>query len=204
MNEVSVRLTDFVDFVTKTATQKLTVVRKQKKENAEDYEVYADFYKAAREGIVNMHKKGQPKSSLDAILGGLTDERKQHAYAEVIAGYKKFLGRKKVSWFRPPKDEWTHAGLAMSLKPEVGLVIKDERYAIKLYMREKPKLKKVNADLITHWMDFVLEPTKKNRPRFCVLDVRRNKLFIAPDKTDGLMTIVRAEARCFVEMYLAS
>ena len=68
MNEVSVRLTNFVDFVTKTATPKLTVVRKQKKENAEKYEVYTDFYKAVREGIVNMHKKGRDKSALNAIM----------------------------------------------------------------------------------------------------------------------------------------
>ncbi len=201
MNEVPVRLTNFLDFVCKTTTQKLTVVRKQKKENAEGYEVYADFYKAVREGIVNMHKRGRPKSVLDAILNGLSDERKQRAYAEVIAGYKKFLGRKKVSWFHPPKDDWTHAGLAMSLKPEVGFIINGERRAIKLYMRQKPKLKKSNADIITHLMDFVLVPGKRTRPRFCVLDVRRNKLFIAPEKTDGLMTIVRAEAACFVEMY---
>ena len=123
MNEVPVRLTNFVDFVCKTATQKLTVVRKQKKENAEDYEVYADFYKAVREGIVDMHKKGQPKSALDAILNGLSDKRKQRAYAAIIAGYKRFLGRKKVTWFPPPKDDWTHAGLAVRLRPEVGLVI---------------------------------------------------------------------------------
>ena len=200
MNEVSVRLTNFVDFVTKTATQKLTVVRKQKKENAEKYEVYTD-YKAVREGIVNMHKKGHDKSALDGVLKGLADKRKKEHFAAIITGYKKFLGRKKVAWFHPPKDEWTHAELAMSLKPEVGLVINGERHAIKLYMRDTPKLKKSNADLITHLMDFVLVPNKRTRPRFCVLDVRRNKLFIAPDKTDGLMTIVRAEAACFVEMY---
>lgn len=204
MSEVRVGLTNFVDFVNKTATQKLTVVRKQKKENTEDYEVYADFYKAVREGIVNMHKKGQDKSALDGVLKGLADKRKKKHFAAIITGYKEFLGRKKVSWFPPPKDEWTHAGLAMRLKPEVGLVINGERHAIKLYLREKPTLKKANADIITHLMDFVLVPGKRNRPRFCVLDVRRNKLFSAPNKTDGLMTIARAEAACFVEMYRGS
>ena len=201
MNEVSVRLTNFVDFVTKTTTQKLTVVRKQKKENAEDYEVYADFYKAVREGIVNMHKKGHDKSVLDGVLKGLADKRKKEHFAAIITGYKKFLGRKKVLWFPPPKDDWTHAGLTMRLKPEVGLVINGERHAIKLYLRDKPMLKRASANIITHLMDFVLVPGKRNRPRFCVLDVRRNKLFIAPEKTDGFMIIVRAEARCFVEMY---
>ncbi|MCH8913778.1 MAG: hypothetical protein IIA33_09455 [Planctomycetes bacterium] len=177
------------------------MVRKQKNENAEDYEVYTDFYKAVREGIVDMHKKEQPKSALDAILNGLSDKRKQRAYAAIIAGYKRFLGRKKVSWFPPPKDDWTHAGLAVRLNPEVGLVINGERHAIKLYMREKPKLKKANADIITHLIDFALAPGKRNPPRFCVLDVRHGHLFTAPENADDLMTIVRGEAACFAEMY---
>ncbi|MFH0982629.1 MAG: hypothetical protein V2A79_13985 [Planctomycetota bacterium] len=201
MNGVPVRLTNFVDFVCKTATQKLTVVRKQKKENAEDYEVYADFYKAVREGIVDMHKRKLPKSALDAVLKGLSDKRKEQAYAVIIAGYKKFLGRKQVEWFDPPKDDWTHAGLAVRLNPEVGLVINGERHAIKLYMRETPKLRKANADLITHLMESVLGVQKPNPPRFCVLDVRHGNLFAAPESADGLMTIAHAEAACFAEMY---
>lgn len=55
---IEITLTDFVDFVSKAGTPKLTVVKKVKKHHIDGYDPQTDFYRAIRKGIVDMHKKG--------------------------------------------------------------------------------------------------------------------------------------------------
>ena len=58
---IDTTLTEFVDFVSKAGTPKLTVVRKVKQRHAEGYDPQTDFYKIIREGIVLMHRLNKPK-----------------------------------------------------------------------------------------------------------------------------------------------
>ena len=94
MNPIS--LTDFVDFVMKVGSPKLTQVRTVK--NRGPYDAATDFWKALREGIVSFHQDGGTKKELDKIVAGLTDKKKVARYHECVGGYKKFLGRKQISW----------------------------------------------------------------------------------------------------------
>jgi len=64
----TISLTSFVDFVSKAGTPKLTVVKNAKQQLAEGYDPATDFYKAIRDGIIGMHKSGQPKTALDAAM----------------------------------------------------------------------------------------------------------------------------------------
>jgi hypothetical protein len=128
---IEITLTDFVDFVSKAGTPKLTVVKNVKKHHIDGYDPQTDFYRAIRKGIVEMHQKAKPKDALDNLLLGLTDKKKQTAYPELVAGYKKFLGKKGYVWFTPPKHKWEHAGLAISVNPEVGLEFDGVRHVVK-------------------------------------------------------------------------
>ena len=116
MPEVS--LTTFVDFVAKAGTPKLTVVRNCKNKGA--YDPKTDFYKPIREEIVRMHSTGLTVAALSALLRRLTDDKKKTAYPDIVKGYRKFIGTKKVTWFRPPHDQWSHGGLNVVVNPELG------------------------------------------------------------------------------------
>lgn len=197
----TVSLTHFVDFVSKAGTPKLTIVKNVKEQLARQYDPAADFYKAAREGIVEMHKTAQPKSALDVLMSSISDKKKQSAYPPIIQGYKKFLGKKKVSWFDPPRDEWTHGGLAVSVNPELGLTINGTLHTIKLYFKGD-KLAKLRIDIATQLMELVLRKTKTPTV-FGVLDVRNAKLFTSSGIDPGLIALLQGEASSFAQMYAA-
>lgn len=55
--KIEISLTDFVDFVCKSGTAKLTKVRQIKERD--DYSPKTDFYKALREGVIENHETGE-------------------------------------------------------------------------------------------------------------------------------------------------
>ena len=81
----------------------------------------------------------------------MTDKKKITAYPDLVNGYKKFLGKKAFSWFQPPKNFWQHGGLAVSVNPELGLELNDQRHVVKLYFKVE-KLAKIKMDIVTHMM----------------------------------------------------
>jgi hypothetical protein len=174
MAEVS--MTCFVDFVSKAGTPKFTVVKEWK--NKDDYHPATDFYKAVRDGIVEMHKKGKLASHLTGLLSGLKDQKKITAYPPVVQGYKKWMGKKSLTWFTPPVDTWSHAGLDVKVNPEVGLEVNGVPHLLKLYFKAEP-LTKNRIDLITHMMSATVG---SKCPAGCVMGVFdiRNAKVITP------------------------
>src|SRR5690606_26721719 len=114
--KIEISLTDFIDYVNKTGTSKLTKVR-QLKDREKNYHPAKDFYKALREGIVENHQKGGGKKDLDKIIQTLKDERKTKNYIEAIAGYKKFWGRKPINYFEPASRHWIIGDLDVRINP---------------------------------------------------------------------------------------
>jgi len=196
---IQISLTEFVDFVAKSGTPKLTVVRTVKDRHAVGYDPKTDFYKPLRDGIVSLHKAGQPKTALDSLTNSLTDQKKITAYPDLVKGYKKFLGNKAVKWFKPPQSQWTFQGLAVSVNPEVGLEINGTRHAIKLYFKAD-KLSKLRVDAINELMHQVLGGGKVN-PTFSILDIRNAKLLSAPAPNPSLLPLLQGEAIAFATIY---
>jgi hypothetical protein len=191
----TITLTHFVDFVSKAGTPKLTVVKNAKQQLADGYDPATDFYKAIRDGIVSMHKKGQPKTALDTVLHGLTDKKKITAYPPLVGGYKKFLGKREITWFAPPRDDWSHGDLTVNVNPELGLTINGTHHVIKLYFKAD-KLTELRIGVITQLMNVVLGKYKKPIV-FCVLDVRNAKLFSSTGANPGLLALLQGEALSF-------
>jgi hypothetical protein len=197
----TITLTHFVDFVSKAGTPKLTVVKNAKQQLADGYDPATDFYKAIRDGIVSMHKKGQPKTALDTVLHGLTDRKKITAYPPLVSGYKKFLGKKEIAWFAPRRDDWSHNGLTVSVNPELGLTIDGTHHAIKLYFKSEA-LTKLRIDVVTQLMELALDNAKKPMV-FAVLDLRNAKLFTSNGVNQGLVALLQGEASSFAQIFKA-
>jgi hypothetical protein len=195
---LKVSLTYFVDFVLKSGTPKVTVVRNFKESG--DYDPSADFYKKIREAIVALHEKGGAIGDLSKVLSGLTDEKKQAAYPALIAGHKKFIGKKKPTWFKPPTATWTAGGLSITVNPELGLEVDGTRTVLKMYFKEE-QLQKKRSEIIAHVMNQTLSPVSAAGTKFGLLDVRRGKVIAPPIPVKGHDALLAGEAASFATIY---
>ncbi len=198
---IEITLTEFVDFVRKAGTRKSTVVRQAFRRRVDGYDPATDFYKPLREGLVHHHKIEASKANLDRIVSSQTDGKKLTAYPSIIAGYKKFLGRKTITSFGPPRVSWEHGGLTVIINPELGLVINGDRHVIKLYFKSE-KLTKFEMDLISYLMSIELAHLTP-ASAYGILDVRNAKFYASEGGSSDpdLQSLVEGEALSFASIY---
>jgi hypothetical protein len=195
MNNVS--LTYFVDFVLKSGTPKLTVVRDFK--NRDAYDPQTDFYKPLREKLVESCRSGQPTSNLET-WAGTVHEKKKASYLAVVAGLKKFIGRKQYTWFDPPKQNHAIGALTLNVNPELGLDIHGVHHVVKVYLKDDPPLTKPRIQIILHVMEQAL--TDPSTPRtFAVLDARKGRLHTSGPQPTGIAALLAGEAAAFATMF---
>jgi hypothetical protein len=188
-----VSLTTFVDFVSKSGTPKITVVRRFKHGDA--YRPAFDFYKPVRDAIVDVHANARPPKALDTLVAGLADARKLASFTAVVRGHKKFMRRHAAKWFDPPRASWAEGGIVVHVNPELGLEIRGVPYVVKLYFKAE-EIPKRNVATIARLMAKALaEPG--SRTIFGVLDVRRGALHAPSDAVPGLDALLSSEAASF-------
>jgi hypothetical protein len=165
-----------VDVVSKSGTPKATCVKDIKAQLADPYDPRNDFYKILREGIVDIHVAGRPKSALTSIASNVFDQRRASAYAQLTMDYGSWWGRKTIGWFAPPRGLWTPTGsrIGVTVNPELGLDLNGVRHVVKLYFKSDP-LSKARIDIVTHLMHQEFAG-KHPGVEFSVLDMRRKKL----------------------------
>ena len=186
----SLSLTDLVDVVSRAGTPKATKVAEIKNRNA--YHPATDFYKALRDGIIEVHRAGKGKKALGSLIGAITDRKKLTNYPPAIDGYKKWWGKKTITWFEPPRETYVHAGVEVSVNPELGLVVNGNRHVVKLYLKADP-LSKLRVDLVTVLMDVGLAGKLQPGDVVALLDVRRAKLFVLSAPVGPTKAVVDAE-----------
>lgn len=187
---VSMSLTDLVDVVSKAGTPKATKVADIK--HRAEYTPATDFYKPLRDGVIEIHRQGKTRKALDSLLGSLSDKKKLANYPEAIDGYSKWWGKKSLAWFEPPRTVYGHAGIEVSVNPELGLVVDGKRHIVKLYLKNDP-LTKLRTDLITVLMEVALRPKCKDDDVLCLLDMRKSKMFSASASLKATQAVVNAE-----------
>lgn len=192
--KIELSLTDFVDFVCKSGSTKLTKVKQIK--NREDYSPATDFYKALREGIQDIHRKNGKKKELKIILEKVSDPKKIKNYIESIDGYKKFWGRKEPVWFEPPMKHWIVSELDVRINPELGLEFDDKKYLIKLYFKND-KLSKEKITQVLTLMESELRSKVDPDVNMAILDVKNGKIFIKEDRDLTLLPLLKGEAMNF-------
>lgn len=194
-----ITLTDFVDFVIKYGTPKLTKVREIKKRG--EYEPAFDYWKQLRDGIRSFHRKGlTTKNELEQEVGIVADPKKMRRYLAAMAGYKKFLGRKTFSWFNPPSEDWSHNGLVVRMNPELGIKVKGIPHVIKLYFKDESPTKQ-RLDVVIAMLESVLGSKAPKGTIMAVLDVSKGKLTVPTKTQPDIMALVQGEAASFVQIW---
>ncbi len=189
--KIEISLTDFIDFVSKSGSPKQTKVREIK--TRKPYSPAIDFYKPFRDGIIEYHVQKKKKCELDKIVSNLNDKRKVSNYSIIIQGYKKFIGRKDINWFEPSSNHWIINDLDVRINPELGLIINNKKYNIKLYLKAD-KLTKDRISQILALLKVSLKSKLDNDTDLAILDVRNNKLYYFEENHLELLPLLEGEA----------
>jgi hypothetical protein len=197
MPEIS--LTEFVDFVIKSGTPKLTQVRTIKHQHQVGYDPKHDYYRKLRDGVVDFHQRGLDKKCLDAICVDIPDKNKRNTYPLLVAAYKTFLGKKKITWFEPARGNWKHASLRVRINPELGLSLDGEDHLVKLYFKDL-RLTKERIAIISHMMLKSLGASAEGM-KVALLDVRNSRLHVFDSLDPALAPLLEGEALSFCRMY---
>jgi hypothetical protein len=194
-----VSLTYFVDFVLKSGTPKITGVREYKQHKDE---LFSDFYRPIREGILTMHRRGACESTLDEVLAGQSEEKRRRIYPHVAAGYRKFLASGDKRWFAPPQGEIQLGPLTVNLNPEVGFMIGKKPHLVKLYFRQEPLTSKRSSIVLALFAAGLGHAYPEHI--FAMLDVQRGKLHTTETPHNPrLEVLLRGEAASFSTIYEA-
>jgi len=193
-SKISISITDFIGFVNKSGGSKMTKVRQLK--SRDEYHPAKDFYKSLREEIIELHRQGKDISLLEDLLKKLTDNKKKNNYPQVISGYKKFLGRKKTTWFEPPVKHWIIGDLDIKVNPEIVLEIGRKLLVIKLYL-SADRITKDKVIQILSLLENELRSQVDGNVVFAILDVKNGKLFENSSKDVSYLPLLEGEARSF-------
>jgi hypothetical protein len=187
---IKISLTDFVDIASTAGTPKATKVAQVKARP--DYEPKFDFYRPIREKIAEIHKNDREGGSLRLFLQTLTDRNKVKNYPELVEGYLRWLGRKKLGWSDPPRRFYRSSGVEVVVNPELCVSFARQTHLMKLYFKDEP-LDRFRVEVILSLMEHVLRPYCPNGATMSVLDVRRGKLFSWRASSKSRMALVDAE-----------
>lgn len=200
---IKISLTEFMNFVNKSGTAKATVVSTSKNKREEEYEHYKDYWLKFREKLKTVHKKSESHDDLRALLNDIHKDKKDN-YKKAIEGYIKFWKKRKLEWINPPRKTWAVGDVRIELNPELGIVIKDKIYVIKLFTSANLDINKMHADLILNLMEKELrEKVAGDEVIFAVLDVKRGKLFENKTKDTSLYPLLNGEAKSFETIWKA-
>ena len=197
-----ITLTTFIDFVNKSGNAKFSVVKDQKK-NQDEYSPAMDFYKALREGIIEIHEENLDKSALDNIVTDVTDKKKKPHYKIAVDSYKKFWEKNKLSWFKPVSYNWKVGDLTIKINPELGLEFNSSFLIIKLYFKDDALTKPRATQILSLLESKLRNKVKEEEVLFAVLDVKKGKIFINNKKDTSLMPLIEGEAASFATIWKA-
>lgn len=197
---IKISLTSFIDFVHKTGTPRITLIRKLKSEYGKDYERVTDFWRLLRNAIIKIHKDELPVSHINHVLQGISNKTKLNNYPSRIDNFKKWRGRKKIKWIGTKKKIWKFDNLTIRVNPELGLNINGENYILKLYFKQK-KLSRITSATILHLID---NSSIGSRDNFIsgILDLSVGKLITSKNKNENdIEALLRGEASAFTSMW---
>jgi hypothetical protein len=197
---IKISLTEFMNFVNKSGAAKITVVASAKTNREEEYQIYKDYWLKLRESIKSIHREKLSKDFLYSIIDDVSYDKKAN-YEAAINGYCRFWGKHKISWTQPPRKTWSHKDIRIELNPDLGLIIKEKIYYIKLFIASKGVLDKRHADLILTLMEKELRDKVETNSIFGVLDVKRGKLFEYKNTDTKLLYLLESEAESFESLW---
>lgn len=165
------------------------------------YTPAVDYWRLLRLQIAAHHqfKPGPGPDALDTAIELAHPDRRAH-YVTAVAGYRKFLGRKRITWLdKPRRAIWLADELQVRVNPELHVTINGEPHVVKLYLRADPKwaLTQRTANPLT----YLLSNCHGHLGRPLVVDVMRGRAFGFTRQGFDYESMLRAQAAAFTSLW---
>jgi hypothetical protein len=170
--DISISLGGFMDFVTATASQRITVVRSIADMYAADYQPGRDFYKDFRDALKEGMLRGDDIQRVHDTVDHATD-RKRSNYQAVAVGWEQWRRRKNLVLFGI-SERWQEQQLGVRVSPAfVWRQRSGPRLVVPYY--KGPAL---SADAAQAGTRVIERAFGDGYGRAAVLDVRRARLHV--------------------------
>ncbi|MFV8241879.1 hypothetical protein [Mycolicibacterium peregrinum] len=168
--DISISLTSFMDFVTATASQRISVVRGIADMYAEDYQRGPDFYRDLRQAINDGIVRGDDVQRLDRLVAQAPDTKRSN-YRANAAGWSEWRRKKNLVVFAAT-ERWHEQQLQVKVSPAfVWQRRGDTRLVVPYY-----KGQELSADAAQAATRVIEKAFEEQHGRAAVLDVRRAHL----------------------------
>jgi hypothetical protein len=195
--DISISLVSFMDFVTATASQRITVVRAIADMYADDYQRGPDFYRDLREALREGILRGDDVRRLHDAADHTADGKRTN-YQAIAAGWEQWRRRKNLTAFAATK-RWQEQRLVVKVSPT--LVWRDRsgaRLVVPYYKGQE--LSPDAAQAATRIVERTFGAAEHGRA--AVLDVRRARLHQARRRRSrDYDAWLAGEVSAFLQMY---
>lgn len=142
---------------------------------------------------------GPGPDALDVAIELAHPSRKER-YSQCVANYRRFIGRKSISWQgEPRRGMWLASGLLVRINPELRLGINGKPHLVKLYLKsdDKAALNQRTANPMLH----LLEECHGDLGEPMVLDLVRGRAFTRTRPDHNFEPMLKAQAAAFVSLW---
>ncbi len=165
------------------------------------YTPAVDYWRLLRLQIAAHHqfRPGPGPDALDTAIELAHPDRKAH-YINAVAGYRKFLGRKRIDWIdKPRRGIWLGEELQVRVNPELHVTINGEPHVIKLYLRTDPKW--ALTQRTANPLAYLIDSCHGHLGKPLVVDVMRGRAFGLTRQGFDYESMLRAQAAAFLSLW---
>jgi hypothetical protein len=196
---VRIYLGAFVDFVMATSSKKVTQVKTSIREATRGHRPYNphEDWRLVRGAIQEYLRNGSDGSELDLVVERAHPDRRTR-YEAWVSGFRAVPGRRQFKWVEPPELTFTHGGLTVTCKPDLGFLDKGTRTFVKLHFGGRSPSRE-RVEVIAQVMRSAMK-TGSADVRFGVLDLGRSSVR-TPRARSEMAYAIEEQAEAFVRYW---
>jgi hypothetical protein len=186
-----VSFTKFLDFSASNGEPKAEAALSAWRQSNTPYDPVRDYHKRMREALKTTERSGL-NPDWPAFISGQAP-KKQANFSDTVEKYSAWRdGYEAVTWFEPPRANWSSTEFHVVVNPELGLVLDGQRHAIKIFLNRKPlsRLKAQVGGLMMHQALAQAAPGC----HFSIFDVKAETFHTFNGATEKLQYLLIGEA----------
>jgi hypothetical protein len=197
MKQVS--LTTFVDFVQSSGMQRVTEIKKAIRRSKSKSSGKGDYYMPVRSKLVSALKLGKCLDDLSLYSTTIAPVERRHNYSGCVSGLVSFFNTSNARWCNNISGKWLAGDLAVNVSPELGLLINDKKYAVRVYFR-KNGLENIGLDSTFSLINYIIS-NGNDEYKPAILDARSGALHTERKIASQFNSLLESEAAAMLTLW---
>ena len=198
---VKISLTQFIHFKAAVSTRaRISAVQRVK--NSE-YSPAIDYWLDLRNAINKLAEGIITLEELNSLANSET-QRKRINYRKAINRFSNFVSKNNVSFFPVNKSNWEYEGLIISASPEVGMIINNSKFLVKIFYNVKKPDEKVTKRNIMPSLALldIANKASNHDQQVGLLNLQNGKLLTpANSKLETNLLELQLDAKTFIDYW---